>query len=121
MELSSFGDYMRLIRIKRKEVLGDMADKLGTSVAFLSAVEHGRKNIPPSWYDLIVERYDLDTEEKAKLRDAIDESRLQFKIVPNSTAGKNQRRAAMVFARSFETMDDKTALEIIKLLHKGDD
>lgn len=117
MGSTSFGEFARQLRIEKGELLIDMAEKLGTSLAFLSAVENGRKNIPSSWFEELVSKYNLDDEKQDQLKDAIDESRLQFKIVPKN-AGRNQRRAAMVFARSFEGMDDETALKIIKLLDK---
>jgi len=117
MGYTSFGEYVRILRIKRHELLGDMADKLGTSLAFLSAVENGRKNIPESWFNALVSLYDLSDEEQTALRDAIDESRLQYKIVPKS-AGKIQRQAAMCFTRAFDDMDDKTAQEIIDIINK---
>lgn len=117
MGYTSFGEFVRTLRIRRNEVLGDMAKNLDTSLAFLSAVENGRKNVPSAWYELLVEKYQLNEEEGLQLKDAIDESRLQFKIVPGKS-GKYQRRAAMAFTRSFEDMDDETAMKIIEILEK---
>ena len=118
MGYTSFGEFARILRIKRHEVLGDMAKKLGTSLAFLSAVENGRKNIPASWYNVLVSEYDLSHNEQQELKEAIEESKLQFKIVPKS-AGKIQRRAALVFQRAFDDMDDETALKVIEIINKG--
>ena len=118
MGYTRFGEFVRILRIKRHEVLGDMADTLGTSLAFLSAVENGRKNIPSSWFDILVSHYNLNDDEQNELRDAIDESKLQYKIVPKS-AGKLQRQAAMCFTRAFDDMDDEMAQEIIDIINKG--
>lgn len=119
MGYTSFGEFVRILRIKKHEVLGDMAEKLGTSIAFLSAVENGRKNVPTGWYDTLVSEYSLSSNDQQELKNAIEESKLQYKIVPKS-AGKVQRRAAMVFSRAFDDMDEETALKVIEILNKGD-
>ena len=41
--LTSLGKFLRKIRIDNDEYLKDMADKLGVTVSFLSAVENGKK------------------------------------------------------------------------------
>ena len=75
MAYTPFGEFVRILRIKHHQVMGDMAKILGTSTPFLSAVENG----------------------------------------------KNQRRAALQFARSFDEMDDETALKILELLRNKED
>lgn len=117
MAYTRFGEFMRILRIQHHEVMGDLAEVLKTSVPFLSAVENGKKNVPAEWFDKLVAHYSLDAKETEDLATAIEESKIQYKIVP-ADAGINQRRAAMQFARSFEDMDDETALKIIMLLNK---
>lgn len=114
---TKFGEFVRILRIKRHEVMGDMAVKLGTSVTFLSAVENGKKNVPADWIDRISETYCLNKDEKWELEEAIEESRTQYKISMNN-AGATKRHVAMQFARSFDNMDDETALKILKLLNE---
>ena len=41
--LTSIGRFLRKLRIDHGEILKDMADALGVSSAFLSAVENGKK------------------------------------------------------------------------------
>ncbi len=118
MGYTSFGEFVRVLRVKQHEVLADMAKKLDTSLVFLSAVENGRKNVPATWFDKLVSEYHLDEEEQYELQNAIDESKVQYKITPKS-AGKIQRRAAMVFSRAFDDMDDETALKVIEVINKG--
>ncbi|MDO4650837.1 MAG: helix-turn-helix transcriptional regulator [Eubacteriales bacterium] len=93
-----------------------MAKKLGTSVPYLSAVENGKKNVPKEWNEKIASIYGLTKEEKEKLKDAIEESKTQYKI-PIGDAGLAKRRAVLKFARSFDDMDDETAEKIIELLN----
>lgn len=117
MSYTKFGEFVRVLRIKHHEVMGDMEKVLGASLPFLSAVENGKKNVPTEWIEKIVAHYDLTDAEKKELETAVEESRTQYKIVPIN-AGIQQRRAAMQFARSFDEMDDETATKILELLSK---
>ncbi len=115
MSYTSFGEFMRVLRVKNHEVMGDVAKMLGVKVPFLSAVENGKKNVPSEWIEKIVTYYNLDAKGQAELKEAIEESKTQYKIIMNDS-GVNQRKAAMRFARSFDDMDDETAIAILKLL-----
>ena len=68
---------------------------------------------------MIAAHYGLTSSERRELDEAIEESKIQYKI-PTQNAGYNQRRAAMQFARSFDEMDDETAMKILELLSKKD-
>ncbi|MEY8381496.1 helix-turn-helix transcriptional regulator [Ileibacterium valens] len=117
MSYTSFGEFMRILRIKHHEVMGDTAKLLDVKSSFLSAVENGKKNVPAQWFDKIVSHYGLSKDERVELAEAIEESKNQFKV--NAVhAGMIQRRAALQFARSFDDLDDETALHIIELLSK---
>lgn len=120
MSYTSFGEFVRILRVKHHEVMGDMAKVLDVRIPFLSAVENGKKNVPADWADKITYHYGLSAEERVKLEKAIDESKTQYKIVAGN-AGLNQRRAALQFARSFDEMDDETAMKILELLSKKED
>ena len=120
MSYTSFGEFVRILRIKHHEVMGDMAKVLDVKTPFLSAVETGKKNVPTDWIDKLVEHYSLSEFAKRKLENAIEESRTQYKIMAQN-ASVNQRRVAMQFARSFDDIDDETALKIMKLLKKKGD
>lgn len=61
-----------------------------------------------------------ELKEKDELQKAVDESRTQYKIAIKDS-GINQRRAAMQFARSFDELDDDTAIKILKLLKDKED
>ncbi len=118
MGYTKFGEYVRILRIRNHEVMGDMAKKLNTSLPFLSAVENGRKNVPKNWVEKIVSIYHLSSDEEKELMDAIEESKTQIKFnLINS--GDKQRQAALQFARSFDGMDDETAMKIVELLERS--
>ena len=122
MSYTSFGEFMRILRVKNHEVMGDVAKMLGVKVPFLSAVENGKKNVPSEWIGKIIDHYSLNEDERLKLEEAIEESKTQSKIIMNDS-GINQRKAALQFARSFDGMDDETAIKIMNLLKnkKGSD
>ena len=119
MAYTKFGEFVRILRIKRHEVMGDMAEVLGVSLPFLSSVENGKKNVPPEWAAKLAEHYALTSAEWNELKEAIEESKTQYKI-STLNAGYPQRRAAMQFARSFDSMDDETAMKILALLNRKD-
>ena len=115
MAYTKFGEYMRILRVKNHEVMGDVAKMLGVKVPFLSAVENGKKNVPSEWIGKIIDHYSLNEDERLKLEEAIEESKTQYKIIMNDS-GVNQRKVALQFARSFDGMDDETAIKILDLL-----
>lgn len=47
--MTPFGERIRILRAERKVTLTQMADAIGVSAAYLSALEHGRRS-RPSWY-----------------------------------------------------------------------
>jgi transcriptional regulator with XRE-family HTH domain len=117
MAYTKFGELLRILRIKHREVMGDTAKLLGISLPFLSAVENGKRNVPGEWIDKISTHYNMTAEERSELEQAAEESKTQYKVVTTS-AGAYQRKAAMQFARSFDEMDDETAIKILELLSK---
>lgn len=117
MSYTSFGEFVRIQRIKHHEVMGDLARVLDVKVPFLSAVENGKKNVPSEWADKIITHYRLSDEEQKELEKAIEESKTQYKI-STGKASSMQRRVALQFARSFDEMDEETALKILELLSK---
>ena len=112
---TKFGEFMRVLSIKHHEIMGDIADMLGVSLPFLSAVENGKRNVPADWVDKIVSHYNLSPEETQELLEAIEQSKTQMKLDLKSSEFF-QRTAALQFARSFDNMDEDTAKRIIELL-----
>lgn len=53
MALTEFGKAIRKARIDANETLLSMAKALGTSPAFLSGMETGRKKVPMEWVEKI--------------------------------------------------------------------
>ena len=45
-----------------------MASKLNVTVAYLSAVENGNREVPDSWIDILSKAYDLTIDEKRQIQ-----------------------------------------------------
>ena len=120
MAYTKYGEFMRILRIRFHEVMGDTARLFGVKVPFVSAVENGKRNVPEEWFDKIVGHYNLSAEEQAELRDAIDDSKTQMKISLVNT-NNVKREMALQFQRSFDGIDEETARKIIEMLNSGGD
>lgn len=112
--LTNFGKALRKMRIDHGEFLKDMAEKLGVTVAYLSAVENGRREIPDQWIDILADKYFLDLNEKKELQSYAYENKDSVKI-GLSGIEKEEREMALAFARSFRTLSetDKKTIEKI--------
>ena len=120
MSYTKYGEYIRVLRIKHHEVMGDTAKLLGCMIPFVSAVESGKKNVPDTWAPMLIEHYHLSETEAKELYDAIEDSRTQVKL--NLISATNpQRRLAVQFQRSFEKLDEETANAIMQLLDSSED
>lgn len=64
---TSYGKYLKRLRIDTGDTLGAMADKLKVSVSLLSSVESGAREIPPELSEKVRTAYKLD----AKASDAL--------------------------------------------------
>lgn len=53
MALTEFGKAVRSARLRTDSTLQQMADALGTTPAFLSSIETGRKKVPQGWAEKI--------------------------------------------------------------------
>lgn len=119
MALTRFGEYMRILRVKKRILMKDTADVLGVKTPFLSAVENGKKKIPADWYEKISLAYDLSDVEKKELKNVIEESANQIKI-DLVNCNDSQKNLAFQFQRSFPDLDEKTSKRIIDILN-GDE
>ena len=118
MAYTKFGELMRILRIKNREVMGDTAKLLNVKLPFISAVENGKRNVPEEWFEILVNHYNLTKSEQEELNEAIELSRTQVKVnLINSSSFK--REMAVQFQRSFDSIDDDTAEKIIKLLNNS--
>lgn len=116
---TSFGKYLRKLRIDRGEVLSDMAKKLEVTSSYLSAIENGKRKIPENWIDEISGLYQVDINE---LQEKVDQSVSELKIsLGNKTS--NDKELMFAFARNFDKLDEvkkKELQSILESVMKGD-
>ena len=58
-QISEYGEFLKHLRIDKREMLKNMADKLGIKSSYLSAIESGNREIPPALTELICSKYNL--------------------------------------------------------------
>lgn len=116
--LTSLGQFLRKLRLENGEILKTMAEKLGVTSAFLSAVENGKKKMPLSWYEKLPLLYTFSEQQQDALKKAVMESsdivELNLHNVPFG-----RRDLAISFARRFDSLDEETSQMIFDLLNKS--
>ena len=99
MKVTEFGKFSRKLRIENDELLRDMANKLGVTASYLSAVEIGKRNIPKKWENIIVNAYQLDNSKALEL----------------SNEDKN---LIFMLARKVNNLDEKDKNELREILFR---
>lgn len=115
--VSGLGKFLRGLRIENQEFLKDMADNLGVSSAFLSAVENGKKKLPEAWYEKLTKLYSLTKEQQEELRQVVMETNgiIELDIAHSAC---HQRNLAVSFAREFNSLDEDLCKKLLDLLNK---
>ena len=116
--LTSLGQFLRKLRLENGEILKTMAEKLGVTSAFLSAVENGKKKMPLSWYEKLPLLYTFSEQQQDALKKAVMESSDVVELsLHNVPFGR--RDLAISFARRFDSLDEETSQMIFDLLNKS--
>ena len=118
--ITSVGKFLRRLRIDKGEILRTMAQTLGVSSAFLSAVENGKKKLPDAWLPKLQASYNLSSEQMEELKQAIIESRDTVELDMRNTSEDN-RRLAVSFARRFDSLDEETSKKLFSILNNQED
>ena len=116
--LTAFGKFCRKIRIDHGEIMKDMAEKLGVTSAFLSAVETGKRNAPETWLESLVELYKLTEEQFRELREAFGTSKSDVKFDLRGKSDED-RKVVMAFAREFTSLNEEEKQKILNMLNKN--
>ena len=113
--ITAFGKFLRNLRMDKDEILKTMADKLGVTSSFLSAVENGKKKIPNGWVEKISSLYALTDEKVIELQDAASETNECVEIGLTNLSFQ-QRELAFSFARKLNGFDEKELQELWQIL-----
>lgn len=116
--LTLFGKIVRKLRIDNGELLKDMAEKLGVTSSYLSAVENGKRNIPQEWPDAISKIYSLGRSEQKELMEAARESQLTMKVDLNGYDAA-EKNLIMALARELKDLDDENKSKIQEILRSN--
>jgi len=109
--------FLRMLRLQNGQVLKDMADLLGVSSAFLSAVENGKKKMPSDWYEKLRESYGLNDEQYDNLKQLAMESQKTISLNLEDTSD-SKRQLAATFARQFNDLDESVCGLIMDILER---
>ena len=115
--LTVFGKFSRKLRIDHGELIKDMANKLGVTSAYVSAVEVGKRKIPEEWLNMMKQFYNMTQEEENEMHRAYDQSVSQVKI-DLTDASPDYRETAMVFARELKNLDENDVKDILEKIKK---
>lgn len=118
--LTPFGIALRKFRLDRGLRLLDLAQRLGQSSAFVSAVETGRKPIPARYVEDVAMALRLTVDEAAELQRAADRSRSEVRV--DRLSGQ-QRELVAAFARQVDGMPSEFLDQIKRRVfkHQSDD
>ena len=114
-EYTRFGEELRILRTRRHQTQKDMADVLGVTKSFLSAVETGKNAIPGSWIDILSNHYHLKPYPRQILEEAAGKSKTHIRI---DLRGKQnfKRELAIAFEDAFDRIDEETAEKVKSIL-----
>ena len=119
-KISEFAIFCRKLRLDNNQILKDMADVLGVSSSYLSAVENGKRKIPDDWYEKISKSYCLTKDKQDDLFSIIKSQDLQFNDVIESGDYKT-KQMLISFARKCQenSITPEKFNEIIKIMEGG--
>ncbi|KLU14172.1 MULTISPECIES: helix-turn-helix domain-containing protein [Xenorhabdus] len=116
--LTPFGKIVRKMRIDLGITLKEMAESMGMTSSYLSAIETGKRAITDSVLNNIVSYLAKTPGDKVKLKNAAKDSQQSVEINLMGRSA-NARNAAMSFARSFDDLDEDDFAKLLKLLNAG--
>lgn len=90
----------------------DMADAMGVSVAFLSAVETSAKGMPMDKLEKVIERYEVPVKEAVRMRKLASQAKQTINIKVQSPS----RELLTAFARRVHDLDSNERQAIMKIL-----
>lgn len=117
---TSYGRYLKRLRIDTGDTLGTMAKKLNVSVSLLSSVESGAREIPPELSEKIRTEYKLDAEASDALLKAECET-LHKSISISLGSHENDeefKKAAISISRDLQELSVQEVQKIAAEVHE---
>lgn len=114
--VTSLGKRLRKIRIDNDEITLNMAEKLGISISYLSAIEHGKRNIPNDFIQKLFDKYQLSEEMKTLIqKDVVDYSG-EMKLIM-SQMNEQQQELSLLYARKINELNDEQIKKMRRFLN----
>lgn len=117
---TSLSKFLRILRIKNDEVLGDMAEKLGIMPSYLSSIEANKRPLTPALKEKLIDSYSLDREEQEYLENCIAEASRSVEVnldnVKDESILSEYVDTAVMFARDISKLGNTELDEIRNLL-----
>lgn len=121
--MKEIAKFLRKLRIDNNgENLGEMADKLDFSAAYLSAIENGKRAIPEDMQERVFKNYVLTEEQKLEFSRIVAESREKVEIglkdIQEKELFPEYVDTAVLFAHDLSQMNRAQLEEVRSLLLK---
>lgn len=115
--LTEFGKLLRKLRIDHDKTLGDLAEKIGVSAAYVSAIETGKKPVTTQFLVQVQRALGLNEPEMRGLEQTAARQ-VKDVTMPMGAKSDRARELAVAFARRFESMSNE---EVERVFERLDD
>lgn len=115
--VSEYGKTLRKIRIDKGLTMAQMAKAIGITSAYLSTIERGKRNIPKSLTQNVINHYKLSNEQVAELQEAEYLSMDSFEI-DLSDVDLDKKTLVFTIAKNLKNMTCEQ-VEMIKNIVEG--
>ena len=118
---TSLSKFLKILRIKNDELLGDMAGNLEIMPSYLSSIEANRRPLTPALQQRLISTYNLDEAQQAELSNCVAEAarsvRVNLEKVRDESILPEYVDTALLFARDLSNLGSKELAEIRDLLN----
>lgn len=118
---SPLGSELRSIRQNMGLLLGDVAEMVGVSAAFLSQIENGKKRIPDSFVGRIVSALKLGPTDQRRLERASAIAATNYEIRLKQGASVEDRILAHKLSEQFARLTPQHKQRILEIVTGGSD
>jgi HTH-type transcriptional regulator, competence development regulator len=114
--LTLYGKYLKKIQIDAAESSATMAKRLGCTGAYLSAIVHGKRNIPDSFHQLIKKLYKLSPAMVGAFNNAFFLTQKQYTFNLSDSCSAERRGCVYYLYRYLDRMADSDVKTVLDLL-----
>ena len=115
--VSNYGKILRKIRIDKGLTMAQMAKAVGITSAYLSTIERGKRNIPKSLTQNVINHYELSNEQVTELQKA-EYLSMDSVEIELSDVGLDKKTLVLSLAKNLKNMTYEQ-VEMIKNIVEG--